>query len=105
MPVKVHFMQGGFVLSNSILGIGEVVACETLTVPATTARAVQSGEWVMLVSTEATACCAAYGTAGGADAAATAATQVTSAGFAVNPNNKLPVAAPAGTFINVKAFV
>lgn len=103
MPVKVSFMRPGYIGSLSAFGVGDCRICETVTVPGSTTATLQDGEIAVLVSTEASEVVVAHGTA--PDAAATAMTSTTSAGYAMGAREGLLVAGKAGDKINIKAFV
>jgi len=103
MPVKVSFMQPGFVGSVSMLGFGRCRISETITVPGTTVAAALAGEIVLVCSTEAVAVVAAHGIT--PDAAATAQTALTTAGYALEPLATMPIPMFVGDRVNFKAFV
>ena len=103
MSVKVSFMKPAGLGSVNAVGFGDCRVCETVTVPGSTTATAEAGEIVLLVSTEADVVVAAHGAT--PDAAATARTAATTAGYAVPPLMVIPIAARAGDKINIKAFV
>ena len=103
MPVKVSFMRPGLLGTIEAVTIGACRVCETITVPGTTTATAQAGEFVYLVSTEATAVVCAHGTT--PDAAAVASTAATSAGYGLQPSDSVAVVLAAGDKVNIKAFV
>lgn len=103
MTVKVSFIKPGGLGSVNVIGIGACRICETVTVPGSTSASIQDGEIAVLMSTESAACVAAHGTT--PDAAATAATAATSAGYGVPVGVAFPIAGKVGDKINLKAFV
>ncbi len=103
MPVKVSFMTPAYVGDKANLAIGACRICETLTVPATTTASAREGEFILVSSTETATVVCAHGTT--PDAAATAQTVATTAGYPIPPNDLTPIQANVGDKINVKAFV
>ena len=103
MPVKVSFMRPGHLGSIDAVGVGSCRICETITVPGSTTASAQAGEIVVLISTEASTVVAAHGTT--PDAAATAETTATSAGYGLTSYGPLAIAVKIGDKINIKAFV
>ena len=103
MPVKVSFMRPGPMGSVNAVAIGACRICETITVPGSTTASAQEGEIVLLVSSESTAVVVAHGTT--PDAAATAQTAATSAGYGLSSDSYMPVAVKTGDKISIKAFV
>lgn len=103
MPVKVSFMRPGYVGDKSNVAIGDCRICETLTVPATTTASLQDGEFMLVSSTEAATVVGAHGAT--PDAAATAQTAATSAGYAIPPSQVYCVQGKVGDKFNAKAFV
>ena len=103
MPVKVSFIRPGPMGSIDAVGVGSCRICETITVPGSTTASAQEGEIVLLVSTEGSAAVAAHGTT--PDAAATAQTTATSAGYGVPSGILMPIAVKTGDKISIKAFV
>jgi len=103
MPVKVSFMRPAYVGDKANLALGSCRICETLTVPASTTASAQEGEFVLISSTEAATVVCAHGTT--PDAAATAETAATSAGYAIPPSLIFAIQPKVGDKINVKAFV
>lgn len=101
MPVIVCFATPGGLGTINAVGVGRVRAAESLALNGTTTASVQDGEIVLLCSTEASTVLGAHGTT--PDAAATAATAATSAGFPIPAGVLVPVAAAVGSKINVKA--
>lgn len=102
MSVKISFMKPGTMGTINAIGMGACRACETLTVPDTTALVAQGGEIAVIVSTEANTVIAAHGLT--PDAAAEVATAATSAGYAIPAGVIVAVAVHAGDKINIKAF-
>ena len=102
MPVKVSFMKPGGLGSINAIGVGDCRVCETITVPGTTTAALEAGEIVVLCSTEAATVVAAHGAT--PDAAATARTNATSAGYSVPIGINMPIAAKVGDKISIKTF-
>jgi hypothetical protein len=81
--------------------VGEIRAREAVTIPNTTTATVRDGELVMVLNEETAAVLVAYGST--PDAAATAATAATSAGFPVAAGQvSAPIMATAGSKISVK---
>lgn len=103
MPVKVSFMRPGTLGSVDAVAVGSCRICETITVPGSTTAAAQPGEIVVLVSTEGTPVVCAHGTT--PDAAATAQTAATTAGYGVTSDSMVAIAVQSGDRINIKAFV
>lgn len=103
MAVKVSFVRPAGIGSVDAPGIGACRVCETLTVPGATTAAAQDGEIAVIVSTESSAVVVAHGST--PDAAATAQTSATSAGYAVPPSQIVPIVLRAGDKISIKAFV
>lgn len=103
MPVKVSMMKPGGLGTINQVGIGDCRAAETVSsFPGTTTIAAADGEIAYIASTEAAAVILAHGTT--PDAAATAKTAATSAGYALQPGQYLAVALKVGDKINVKTF-
>lgn len=102
MAVIVSFMRPGGLGSIHAVGVGRVRVRESLSLNGTTTASAVEGEMALLCSTEEGVVLAAFGTT--PDAAATAATGVTTAGFSVPPGTWVPVALPVGAKINVKAI-
>lgn len=101
MTVVVSFITSAGIGGSSV-GVGRVVAQERLTPPATTARATGVGETVLVGNGESGMIAVAYGTT--PDAAATAESDTTSAGFPVAAGDiGIPFSPGAGKKINVKA--
>lgn len=103
MAVKVSFMKPGGLGSINAVGLGACRTCETVTVPGTTTASLQDGEIAVLLSTEAASVVAAHGST--PDAAATNATNATSAGYGVPAGMAVAIAGNVGDKINIKAFV
>lgn len=101
MTVVVSFIKsvsGGVNAS----AVGECRVRENLTVGGTTTATVLNGEMVVIGNAETSMIAAAFGAT--PDAAATASSGVTSAGFPVPAGqNSYPLLPPAGSKINVKA--
>lgn len=102
MAVVVSFIRPSGIASVHAPGIGECRASETITVPGTTTAAAQNGEIVIIASSEADIVLAAHGPA--PDAAATASTTATSAGYPIPSGGFMPVVPKTGDKINVKAL-
>lgn len=102
MAVKVSFIRPKGIGAIEAPAIGSCRVCETIAVPGTTTAAALDGEIAVIVSTEATAVIAAHGSA--PDAAATASTVATSAGYGIPPGQTVPVVLSAGDKISIKAF-
>ena len=103
MPVKISFIKPGGLGSIHAIGIGDCRVCETITVPGSTTASLQAGEIIHMVSTETGAVVAAHGST--PDAAATATTGATTAGYGIPTGVSVVVAARVGDKVNVKAFV
>lgn len=89
--------------SGPIGQVARVVARESITIPGTTTRKVQSGETVIVHNAAAAAVAVAWGSS--PDAAATAETSATTAGIPVPPNlDSAPLVPPAGVTLNVKTL-
>lgn len=102
MAVIVTFTRPGGLGSISSVGMGRARAMESVSVPGTTTIATQEGEMAIVVSTETDVILGAIGST--PDAQATAATDVTSAGFAISPGVPYPVALQTGEKLNFKAL-
>ena len=82
--------------------IGAVRAREDITVPGSTTAAAQNGEIAVIANGEASIVAAAFGTT--PDAAATAETTATSAGFGIPAGAVVMVPLKTGDKINIKAL-
>lgn len=101
MAVVVSFITSAGI-GGGAAGVGRVLAQERLTPPATTARAAQVGETVLIGNGEATFIAVAYGTTPDADATAEN-LPTTSAGFPVAAGQMgVPFAPGSGQKVNVK---
>lgn len=102
MAVKVSFMRPGGLGSVNVVGVGKVRICETIAVGGTTTASSGQHEFAWISSTEATAVNCAYGTT--PDATAAAETTLTSAAFAIQPNETIQVATKVGDKISIATF-
>lgn len=102
MPVKISMGKPSLVGNLSVLAFGQFRVSETVSVGGTTTITAQQGEIALLVSTESGTVNASHGVT--PDAAATAATAATSAGYGVPPGVPYPVALQPGDKINIKVF-
>ncbi len=101
MTVVVSFIVSG-AIAQGTSGIGRIRAQERLAIGATTVTETQVGETVLIGNGEAGMIAAAWGTV--PDAAATAESAVTSAGYPIGAGMVgIPIVPGAGKKINVKA--
>lgn len=106
MSIVVSFMSAGRLAGSSgSVGIGRCRARETLTLGSgvTTSTAAQEGEIALVHSTEASTILGAKGAT--PDAAATAASSASDAGFPIPAGEMLPVDVQAGEKLNFKPLV
>ena len=103
MTVVVSFIRAAGLGALNTPGVGACRIRENITIPGTTAAALQDGEFAIVGNAEVSMVAVAFGTT--PDAAATAATSVSSAGYPVPAGMcSDPIVAPAGSKINVKAL-
>lgn len=103
MAVIVSFIRPKGVGSVNAPGIGSVRIREDITVPGTTTATVEDGEIVIIGNNEATMVAVAHGTT--PNAAATASTTATSAGYPVAAGAVSdPFVPDTGAKINIKAI-
>jgi hypothetical protein len=110
MPVQVHFctlknlsaVTSGNLTAKPAPAIGSIRAREAVAVAGVSTGVAKAGEILILVNTEASAVLVAIGNA--PDAAATAATTATSAGFYLAAGERsLPIVPATGDKVSVKA--
>jgi hypothetical protein len=102
MTVYVSFCQPGSIGSIHAPGVGAIRVRESLTIPASTTATFADGELAIVFNGESAPVFIAFGTT--PDAAATAASAVTTAGVVVAAGGWLPIVGKAGDKINAKAI-
>jgi hypothetical protein len=101
MTVTVSFFKPTSPGAAGAAGVGFIRVRETIAIPGSTTATAEAGEYVVVLNEEASAVLVAHGTT--PDAAAAAATSVTTAGFPVEAGAVSPPIVPAtGSKINVK---
>ena len=102
MPVLVTFMRPDGIGSRVLMNVGVARLTETLTLSTgvTTANVALDGEIALICSTETATILGARGTT--PNAAATASTPVTDAGFPIPPGILIPVQLRVGDKLNFK---
>lgn len=102
MAVVVSFMKPGVLGSANVIGMGTCRVSEVVTVPGTTTITAWDGEIAVVVSSEADVILAAHGSA--PNAAATVATNETTAGYGVPASGPIPIAVGIGHKLDFKAL-
>lgn len=102
MTVVVAFIKPGGIGNDAAPGVAECRVSEQITVPGTTTAAAEDGEYVLIVSGEANVIRCAHGKS--PDAAATAETHDTTAGYPIPPLQSCAVAVKTGDKVSLKAL-